>query len=257
MGHPELAPLLGTMTVPRFLVHTAALDAPRTTLTGTEFRHLRARRLRPGSAVIVCDAHGRQRRGVILAVQGGQATIELTDEAVIVRESRLRLVLAQALLKASKLDLVVEKATELGVSEIIIFNSARSIGHASAERVERWNRVARSAAKQSQRSVVPHVSGPVPLADALRRTHDAGLLFWERRPTGQSALAQLAVTPQHPREVLAVVGPEGGLSEDEAVQAAQQGFTHVSLGPRILRAETAAIAALTLCQFLWGDLSGR
>jgi 16S rRNA (uracil1498-N3)-methyltransferase len=253
MGHPGMVQGEACMTLPRFLVEPHLLVGARAVISGAELRHLRVRRLRPGSALILSDAHGHQRRGFVVRVDRHRAVIDLTDEELPGRESPLRLVLAQAVLKADRMNAIVEKATELGVSEIVLFTCERSLGRPSSERLLRWNRIARSATKQSQRSNVPVLKGPIPWADLLQLPANClGLLFWEgakeTTSTGRRPL-------EHPAEILAVVGPEGGFTQGEGEQAESAGFVPLALGPRILRAETAAIAAVTLCQFLWGDLA--
>jgi 16S rRNA (uracil1498-N3)-methyltransferase len=185
-----------------------------------------------------------------------RAVIHLGNTLSQQRESPLHLVLAQALLKADKLDLVIEKTTELGVTEVLIFTSDRTIGGASENRRSRWNRIAQSAAKQCQRSAVPRVEGPVPFDAVLDRC--AGglrLLLWEGFSHSGPGIARHQL--QDRAAVLAAVGPEGGFSPREVGRAAAAGFHIVGLAPRILRAETAAIAAVTLCQFFWGDLGWR
>ena len=239
------------MTIPRFLVESGALDDSRVVLTGGELRHVRARRLRPGSAVVISDAVGRQRRGVIATLQRHEAIIEFVDGVEPIRESPLRVTLAQAVLKPAQLDFVVEKATELGVAEIILFTCARTQRPASESRMQRLQRVANSAAKQCQRSAVPHIAGTLTFSDLLCRPTDSlGLFFWEASATVWDSPAIHA-----PRDLLAVVGPEGGFTPTEAAAACTAGFRQIGLGPRILRAETAAVVALTLCQFFWGDLN--
>ncbi len=241
------------MTLPRFLVVPEALASVHTVLTGPDLHHLRVRRLRAGSEVILADGLGRQRQGVVVSVDRRQAVIRLTNALPVQRESTLHLVLAQALLKRDKLDLVIEKATELGTTEIVVFTSERSVLQADGDRRARWGRVARSAAQQCQRSTLPRIAGPLSFDDLLSSCADGlRLLFWEEQVPGSLA----HVHRQHAGAVsiLAVVGPEGGFSTAEAARAAAAGFHLVGLAPRILRAETAALAAVTLCQFLWGDL---
>jgi 16S rRNA (uracil1498-N3)-methyltransferase len=243
------------MTLPRFVVGAEELRQGVVALRGPEFHHLRVRRVRPGGTVMLCDAEGRQRLGVVVAIDRQAATIALADEVVPSRESPLQLTLAQAVLKGNKLDLVVEKAVELGVTEIVIFTTERSIGPASGNRLERWNRIARSAAKQCQRSSAPRVHGTLPFTGVLRLPqHGAGVVFSEQ-PAPSATLP--GALPETPRAAVAMVGPEGGFTAMETVQATALGFHRINLGPRILRAETAAIVAVTLCQFLWGDLSAR
>ncbi|HEX7408649.1 MAG TPA: 16S rRNA (uracil(1498)-N(3))-methyltransferase [Candidatus Binatia bacterium] len=240
------------MTPPRFLVSPETLTGTQALLAGPELRHLRVRRLRIGSDLILSDGRGHQRHGVVVALDRHHAVISLSPNQLPERESPLHLVLAQASLKADKMDLVVEKATELGASELLVFTSERSLGHPSVDRQERWQRIARSAAKQCQRSTVPPIGAPICFDDLLSRREVLRLLFWEGHPARSVASAE-----RHPgaHEVLMVIGPEGGFSTAEAERAAAAGFQLLSLGPRVLRAETAALAAVTLCQFLWGDLS--
>ena len=243
------------MSVPRFVVHPEALHGTSAVLDGAELRHLRVRRLGIGSDVVLTNGRGQERPGVVVALDRHAAAIRFTADVPSTRESPIRIILAQALLKGDKLDLVIEKTTELGVSELLLFNSERSVGRVSAERQARWQRVARSAAKQSQRSVLPTIAGPMSFESVLQHQTDARrLLLWEASPPGGWATAGGALEPG--RAVLVSVGPEGGFSAAEVERAAGAGVRIVGLAPRILRAETAAIVAVTLCQFLWGDLGG-
>ena len=237
---------------PRFLVAPEALLESRAVLVGTELRHLRVRRLRVGDDVVLSDGCGHERRGVIVALDRARAVITLSPEAAPPRESTLHLVLAQAALKADKMDLVINQVTQLGVSEIVVFTCERSLGPSSPDRQSRWERIARSATKQCQRNTVPSISAAAPFEQLLGRSEPVRLLFSERE-----SARRMAHVRDRPAAVLAVVGPEGGFSASEQERAAACGFLLVGLGARILRAETAAVVAVTLCQFLWGDLDGR
>ena len=242
------------MSVPRFLVPSAAMRGSSCVLAGETFRHLRARRLRVGSRLVLTDGVGTARDGVVAQVDRRQAVVNLSPAVAETRESPLHLVLAQGILKRDKLDLVVEKATELGVHEILFFTSERTVGRVASERQARWTRVARSAAEQSQRTTVPDVRGPLPLEQVLAyRTTALRLFFWEG--TSTSSLLAARARCSDTSDMLVVVGPEGGFSADEARRAADAGFDVVGLSRRILRAETAAMVAVTLAQFLWGDLA--
>ncbi len=232
-----------------FLVPAGQLSGPRAVLTGSELHHLRVRRLHIGSAIVLGDGQGRQRHGRIVALDARQAVVDLSPELAPTSESPLRLVLAQAALKADKMDLIVEKATELGVTEIVVYTSERSLGHPSPARQARWQRIARSATKQSQRSVVPAIVASLAFDALLTRSEDLRILFCARGAT--SSIADVRGAPQ---SVLAVIGPEGGFGDSEMARAAARGFHMLGLGPRTLRAETASLAAIALCQLLWGDL---
>ena len=244
------------MTLPRFVVPSAALHGVSCVLTGDTLRHIRARRLRVGSRLVLADGAGTAREGVVAQVDRTQAVVNLRPTVTETRESPLHLVLAQGVLKGDKPDLVVEKATELGVHEIVFFTSERTVGRAAAERQGRWTRIARSAAQQSQRTTLPNIRGPVPLDEVLAYpVRGLRLFFWEGMASSGPIRDREARSEVS--DVIVVVGPEGGFTTDEAARAANAGFEVVGLSPRILRAETAALVAVTLAQFLWGDLASR
>ncbi len=174
------------------------------------------------------------------------------------RESALPITLAVGLTKGEKIDFVVEKATELGVQTIVPFTSEYAVPKLDAEKIakrtERWQKIAVSAAKQCGRTRVPEI---LPLCDYHRLVSQPWpdilkLIFWEKE-TDQS-LQQVYERHREAKAVLLAVGPEGGFTMEEAAAARSQSFEPVHIGRRILRAETAALAALALVQYLWGDL---
>jgi 16S rRNA (uracil1498-N3)-methyltransferase len=199
----------------------------------------------------------RAATAAIAAVVGGvdRAGAELTVVAPSERpaESPLSITLAVGLAKGAKIDWIVEKTTELGVARIVPFTSERAVPDAarSASKLERWRRIAAAAAAQSGRAVCPVIEEASSYAALLERAaaHERAVLFWEEsRERLRTAL------PATPKSVMVVTGPEGGFSADEAAAAARAGFGIATLGPRTLRAETAAIAAVVVAQLAWGDL---
>jgi len=238
----------------RLFVPRAQFEGARVRIAGAELRHVRTLRLGPGAHLVVFDEAGDEHE-VRLERLGGRAA----DAAVVathrpVRESPLDLVLAPALLKGAKMELVIEKATELGVRRIVPFVARHAIGRPPpGDRLGRWRRIALAAAKQSGRTRVPDVEAPASLAALVRREWPGfRIVAWEGERD-----APLAALPVEATAVVVVVGPEGGLADDEVADARAHGFVTVTLAPRILRAETAALAAVALCQHRWGDLSGR
>jgi 16S rRNA (uracil1498-N3)-methyltransferase len=224
-------------------------------MRGDELRHLRVRRIRPGAKLILIDGCGGEAAGTVIRISDSEALIDIDGNAGELhaqRESPLALTLAQAVLKSDKIDLVVQKATELGVHEIVLHISERCVLKPSAERLHRWDKIARTAAKQSQRIHIPRITGPVALDTVLHAARPGlRLLFWEGAPGAVR-------WPDGPADAaVVVIGPEGGFAEHEVDAARAAGFCIVGLGPRILRAETAAIAALALCQQRWGDLASE
>ena len=231
----------------RLFVPSADTAGGRVRITGAELRHLRTLRLQPGAVLVVFDEHGAEHEVRLERLGGREASAAILSTARPEREPRMALVLAPALLKGAKMDLVVEKATEIGVARIAPVLSRHTIG---AGHPERWRRIAVAAAKQSGRTAVPSVDAPVALADLVRQPWPGlRLIFWEAERT-----ARLADLPAHSDAAIAVVGPEGGFASEEVEDARAHGFTALRLASRILRAETAAIVAATLCLQRWGDL---
>jgi len=228
MAAPKTAPRLVAKSAPRaaaarFYVDPDRLGADRAILTGSAYHHLRnVRRMKPGDDIVVFDGAGREGYGVVESFQGDTCVVRVLGDTAATTESSLDLTLAPCLAKGKKTDLVIEKAIELGVARICVVISERSVGRLSEEaglhRVERWRRIAISASEQP--------------ATLRQRYPDT-------------------------RKVVAIVGPEGGLTREEIQLAREHGFHDVGLGPRVLRAETAAIVAAAVCQHLWGDLGRR
>jgi 16S rRNA (uracil1498-N3)-methyltransferase len=233
----------------RLFVPSAHAAGPRIRIAGPELRHLRTLRLTPGARLLVFDERGDEHEVRLERVGAGAAEAVILSTRRPARESALDLVLAPALLKGTKMDLVVEKATELGVRRIVPVLCRRVVG--AGARTDRWRKIALAAAKQSGRTAVPEVDVPRALAEVVRLPWPGlRLLAWEgerERP--------LAGLPGSASAAVVIVGPEGGLAEDEVADAAAQGFVPLTLAPRVLRAETAAIVAVVLCQHRWGDLS--
>jgi 16S rRNA (uracil1498-N3)-methyltransferase len=245
--------------VPRFFFPSGQLQGNQATISGQEFDHLRrVLRLRPGNPVTLFDGRGWEHEGVIESLDADRAVVAVSRSYRPERESPLDVTLAQGLGKGDKMDLVVEKATELGVSRLIPFLSAYTVPKLDKRRLEirqeRWRKIALSAAKQSGRTRVPDMVELREFSAVIGEPWpcELKLLFWEKEPEG--SLLQLRTEHPHVRSVLLVVGPEGGFSAGEAEQARRQGFRSIHFGRRTLRTETAALATLSVVQCLWGDL---
>jgi 16S rRNA (uracil1498-N3)-methyltransferase len=240
---------------PRFHVTRAAPGA-RVLLPEHAAHHAReVLRLREGAPVHVFDGAGREFEAVLDEVSRRTVSARLGRATAPRPESPLQLVLAVSPLKGDRMELVVQKATELGVAEIwpvVTFRTdaaARPALHGS--RSERWERVASGAAEQCGRAVVPHVAPTTTLEGLLDRPFEGRRVVLLETP-GHPPLASLPVDPAS--HLLLLVGPAGGFEPAEAERLGTAGFDAVSLGPRVLRAETAAVAAVSVAQALWGDL---
>ena len=255
-----------TMTRRRFFAPPSAFNSHRDSvaLAADEARYLReVLRLKIGDEVYVFNGEGREFHCVIEETRRDTAQLKVIDEVAPTRpESPLQLTLGIALLKGEKFDLVVQKATELGASKIVPLTTKladirlRDKSDAG-KRVARWQRIALEAAKQSGRALVPEVTAAITF-DSLIRTAASEvtigrLMFTER--DGQALSKAKHQIPNHVSAMTALVGSEGGWTNDEIAIAREAGWLIVTLGGRTLRAETAAIAVVALLQHLFGDLT--
>lgn len=225
-------------------------------LDKTESHHLRdVLRITPGARVVVFDGSGLEAEATVEVVNRDVVTLKTERARECAADPSVKITLIQALLKGAKNDLIVEKATELGISEIRFYESGRSVKKLDERRARtnlaRWQGVALSAVKQCGRASLPIISGPTPLGEALSGSSDLKIMLHEREEkTGlKTALANITKGG-----VTLLVGPEGGLSEEESNAATLAGFKSVTLGERTLRAETAPIAALAAIAFETGEL---
>jgi 16S rRNA (uracil1498-N3)-methyltransferase len=237
-------------------------------LGAEETRHLRdVLRLHTGDEIYVFNGAGREFHCAIATVTRDSTELIVIAEVEPARpESPLHLTLAIALLKGEKFDLVIQKATELGVKRIVPLTTERADvrlrdSDDAKKRAVRWQRIALEAAKQTGRACVPEVTAPLtfnPLlmmsaADGKKSPAKAtGLMFSERE--GGSLSESTKSFAGQPTEIVALVGPEGGWTDEEIELAREAGWEIVTLGGRTLRAETAAIVAVTLLQHRFGDL---
>ena len=237
-----------------------ASDSNTITLSADEARHARdVLRLERDDEVFVFDGEGREYRCVITDLASRSMTLTVAEEAEPARpESSLELTLAVALLKGEKFDLVVQKAAELGVTKLTPLITARADVRIrepqdAARKVERWQRIALEASKQCGRARLMQVAAPVSLEEFFRTITDVQLhlMFTERE--GGTLDDAIRTKPDF-KSVVALVGSEGGWTDEEIFQARKHGWQLVTLGGRTMRAETAAIVAATLLQHRFGDL---
>jgi 16S rRNA (uracil1498-N3)-methyltransferase len=240
-------------------VRPEAVGPDRVRFDAGEAHHLRrVLRLRPGAVVEATDGTGRLYTVRLEALESDQAWGTIETQAEPTRESPCAITLAQAVLKGDRMSWLVQKATELGVARIVPMETARVVARpaaGSAARQTRWQRIAREAVKQCSRVVVPAVEPPRPFAEVMREIpqHDAAWLCWEG---GGQPLDAMAAKRSRPARILLLVGPEGGFTPEEVALAEAAGARVASLGPRVLRAESAGLTVVALCQFLFGDLGG-
>jgi len=243
--------------MPTFFVASEAIVPPTVRITGPLLQHLRASlRLQPGELLTVTDERGTRYHAEIAEVSSRTLIGRILDTTSAPPTTCPSIVLAQSLLKGEKMDWVIQKATELGVARIAPVLASHSVVRPRADRIEhqlaRWQRIALEAAQQSERWSVPVIGEPATVPHLLSTSKTAALkILLAERSDG----ASLSNLPLHnDGDVWLLIGPEGGWEEAEFRHMREQGFVGVTLGPRILRAETAAIAALTILQSRLGEL---
>jgi 16S rRNA (uracil1498-N3)-methyltransferase len=243
-----------TARVPRFFTG-ASLRAGGTTQLPEEAAHhaIHVLRLRTGDALTLFDGRGGEYAGRIAALERLRVSVDVLAHHALERESPLDVTLVQGVSAGEKMDFTVQKATELGVAAVQPLLAARSTGRIAGERAAQkrahWQRVAIAACEQCGRNRVPAVQAPLTLEEYCRSAAPAGglLLSPEARLGLRDAAARLKGA------ATIAVGPEAGFAADEEAMLAEAGFVPVRLGPRVLRTETAALAALAALNALAGD----
>ncbi|MDZ7595205.1 MAG: 16S rRNA (uracil(1498)-N(3))-methyltransferase [Thiobacillus sp.] len=241
------------MSTPRFYLDQPLAPGARFSLPPGPARHAaRALRLAADDAVILFNGLGGEYSARIERVNKDEVAVSVTGFAAIERESRLRVMLAQGISSGERMDYTLQKAVELGVATIQPIAARRSVvkltGERADKRVAHWQGVVASACEQCGRNQVPMVAPPLTLAHWLGQRQDGRLLFLS--PLAEARLADL---PSPGAMDCLVAGPEGGFDADEIAALHAAGAIPVRLGPRVLRTETAALAALAAMQTLWGD----
>ena len=239
----------------RFYAPPAAFTAGKVLLDPEETHHLvRVLRLGQGARVQVFDGQGRNFAAVVQKVDSQGAHLQVLEELAPWGESPLDLTLGIGLAKGEALDAVVRQATEMGVKLIVPFTSERSeqaSPERAARRQRRWQRLAQESLKSCRRSFLPRIAELQDFSGVLAGPEALKLIFWEEeRGRGLPGI----LGQSRPGSVRALIGPEGGFSAPEVAQARAAGFQVMSLGPRCLKVATAALAALSLIQYAWGDL---
>ena len=240
----------------RFFAEPSQFLADEVILSPSETHHLvKVLRLAVGERVEVSDGCGRIYAAAISRLEPTGARLRILEELNTGLESTLQITLGLALVRSETFDLVVRQVTEMGIFRLIPFHSARSLirpGGWKKTRHSRWLHLAQEALKSSQRLVMPQIVTPVEFLQVLEGPEDLKIMFWEDQRK-YNVKVDLTSWPR-PQSVRGLIGPEGGFTATEVAAAQNAGFLLMGLGPRRLRVETAALAAVTVLQFLWGDL---
>ncbi len=231
-------------------------------IVGTDARHIRTvLRMKPGDALVVFDGVGNDYEAEIKTVSPDEVGVSPVKRIHTTMESPVKITIAQAMLKGKKMDVLARQITELGITRWVPFFSERSIPVPARAKVparlERWRTIIIESMKQCQRSWLTELGDIVSFDEALEmgRTDDVKLIFWEEETRTLPDI--LGPVPDSCERVFVIIGPEGGFSKVEIEKAVSLGYQSVSLGQRILKAETAALSVCTLMQYIYGDMGGN
>ncbi|KAA1176003.1 16S rRNA (uracil(1498)-N(3))-methyltransferase [Marinobacter salinexigens] len=242
------------MRIPRIYTDSPLAEGFTAELDENAAQHVgRVLRMQPGQELRLFNGDGQDYPATITVA--GKKNVEVMVGAPEANhtESPLEIVLGQTLSKGDRMDYAVQKAVEMGVTRIVPLSTERCDvrlkGDREDKRLRHWQSVAISAAEQSGRARVPDILPVMTVEQWLENSRDCDLRLVLHHRTEQSLQSM-----DKPARVALMIGPEGGLSADEIAQAEQEGFLPVALGPRVLRTETAPVASIALCQWLWGDI---
>jgi 16S rRNA (uracil1498-N3)-methyltransferase len=242
--------------MPRIFIPDIPAGEDRFSITGEKAKYLDSvLRCRKGDELIIFDGKGNCLRTNILKVDRRQVIADILEKFTCYTESPVNLILVQSILKGEKMDIVIQKATELGIKEIIPVITERSQLR-ETRKATRWKKIAEEASRQSGRSIIPSIHEPAEFKKILNtyfpQNKSCGFIFYEEEGVKLSE----AVSSLVPRSstLFIFVGPEGGFTKQEVSLAKEKGLFVISLGNRILRAETAAITAVSIIQYEFGDI---
>ena len=240
----------------RFFVEPGEMAGEYLSLTGDNAQHAKVLRLKPAEEVLVCDGQGKECVCAVEEVSQTAVDLRVLERRTSASEARVRVSVYMALPKADKLEHVIQKATELGAYEIVAFPSSRCISKLDnkslAKKLERWQKIAASAAEQSGRGRIPRVVTLGSFSEALTRAAqaDKALMFYENE---QATTLRMALENGSYETVSLLTGPEGGLEISEVEKARAAGLQVCTLGKRILRCETAPLCALSAVMYAAGE----
>ena len=242
------------MRIPRIFTNSPLAVGSQCQLDDNAANHVgRVLRMQAGQALLLFNGDGHDYHATITEAGKKHVLVAVTEAAENETESPLRVVLAQTLSKGDRMDYAVQKAVEMGVSEIVPLTTERCDvklkGDREDKRLRHWQQVAISAAEQCGRARVPEIQPVMTVQQWLEhaRACDLRLVLHHRTERSLNTL-------EKPSSIALMIGPEGGLTAEEIALAEDNGFLPVALGPRVLRTETAPVAAIALCQWLWGDI---
>ncbi len=245
----------------RFFVNRESIITDHVKITGNDAEQIRkVLRIREGEEIAVLDGLGWEYKVKLTEIKKGHVTGEIIFKDFKSEDTKIKIVLGQGIPKGEKMDFIIQKATELGVNEIVPLKLERCIVKipplGGLEKIKRWQRIAKESSEQSLRRFIPSINTIYDLKQFCDKYKDTDLkiVFYEEEKI--KGLRKFLNEKREVKSISVIVGPEGGLSSEEIEIANSYGFISIGLGQRILRTETMALSVISILQFLYGDLGG-
>lgn len=248
--------------MPRFFTERENISDTQIIINNEDVTHIsRVLRLDRGDEITVCDGSGFDYRAKIASVESKKIVCDIVEKSASSTEPNICVTLFQGLPKASKMDYIIQKTTELGITRIVPCVMSRCVvklenRKAEMKKTERWTKVAEAAAKQSGRGVIPEVAMPVTLDEAIAQMKDCDICFAPYECEEDTSLKTVLTSVKEPKKIGFIIGPEGGFDLSEVERIKSAGIKTVTLGKRILRTETAGEAVLAMIMYELGDING-
>ncbi len=246
--------------MPRFFINSKDIFDDNINIKGDDYNHIKkVLRLKCGEIVTLSDGVGNEYEAKIEEFGDGFVHTKVIESYKNATEPPIKVTLYQGLPKSDKMDFIIQKSVELGISRIVPVITERTVVKLSNEKdalkkCERWNRISQEAAKQCNRGIIPEIEIPITFKQAIKQTKDKSLSLIPYEKESNNSLKQILRAVSNIIEVSVFVGPEGGFTEQEIEEAVKFGINSVTLGPRILRTETAGIAVLSILMYELGDV---
>ncbi len=224
----------------------------------SDVKHItKALRVRIGEEIEICDSKGDEYITKVTSLELDRVLCDIISKVKKNRESNISIELYQGLAKGSKMDTIIQKSVELGVNKVIPMMTKRSIvkldKKSESKKIERWQKIADEAAKQSKRSFIPIVENVMDIKEVIEKSDSYDLMIIAYELESTQKLKEIIRDKEY-KNIAVLIGPEGGFSEEEVSKSLESGLTTISLGKRILRTETAGVTCISILQYELGDL---
>ncbi|WP_090444058.1 16S rRNA (uracil(1498)-N(3))-methyltransferase [Natronincola peptidivorans] len=250
----------------RFFVSPTDIDllTKEISISGEDVKHItKVLRLSNGDLIEVCDGEAFEYIAEIKNISKNQVILSIQEQLSLKREAPIDVILYQSIPKSTKMELIIQKTTEMGIKEVVPVMTERTIVQFKdkkdvEKKIDRWQKISAEAAKQSKRGKIPSIHLPIPLHNTIihAKENDLNIIAYEKEDATGLKDIIAALETEHIKRIGIWIGPEGGFTEEEIHLATKNNIKSITLGPRILRTETAGLAALSILMYALGDLGG-